>query len=68
MRPRDTYERVSGSWRSRPLKLYLSCLGLVVGVLTIYQSIAGTESPLVVGVALSGVSAISLVGQLLATR
>ena len=68
MSSRDTYEKDSGVGSTRLLKAYLSGLGVVVGLLTMYQSTAGTDAPFVVGAALAAGSAVSLVAQLWVTR
>ena len=66
----DTYEKDSGVGSTWLLKAYLSGLGVVVGLLTMYQSTVGTDAPFpfVVGAVLAAGSAISLVAQRWATH
>jgi len=64
MGSRDTYEKDAGVGSTRLLKAYLSGLGVVVGLLTMYQSIIGTDALFVVGAVLAAGSAIYLVAQL----
>lgn len=67
MASRDTYDKDSGVGSTRLLKRYLSSLGIVVGLLTMYQSTAGTDSPFYIGAALAGGCAIYLVARLWVT-
>ena len=64
MGSRDTYEKDAGVGSTQLLKAYLSGLGIVVGLLTIYQSTAGTNGPFVVGAVLAAGGVLYLVAQL----
>ena len=64
MGSRDIHEKRSGDKPTRLLKLYLSCLLLVVGVLAIYRSTGRTDGLFLFGAALTGGSTVSLTAQL----
>lgn len=53
MSGRDSYEKENTSANTRLAKLYLGVVGLVVGLLTVYQSVVGVTAPFGIGVALT---------------
>lgn len=54
----DIFEKVNTTANTRLLKLYLGCVGLLIGLLTIYQSTTGTDAPFWGGVTVALGSAI----------
>jgi hypothetical protein len=58
MRAGDTFEKVNTTANTRLLKLYLGTVGLLVGLLTIYQSTTSTNAPFWGGIAVTLGSAI----------
>lgn len=60
MSSRDTYEKENIGSNTRLLKLYLAAVVFFVGLLTVYQSMTGSNGPPVVGVVVAGVGAISI--------
>jgi dolichyl-phosphate-mannose--protein O-mannosyl transferase len=55
---RDTYEKQNTSGNRRLLKLYLGSVGILVGVLTVYQSTTETVAPFWAGVCVAVGSAL----------
>ena len=60
---RDSYEKENTARSTRLLKRYLAWVGLLVGLLTMYQSTVGIESPFYLGTGLTGASASYLLAQ-----
>lgn len=60
MSNRDKYEKENTGSNIRLLKLYLAVVGFIVGSLTVYQSMTGTDAPVAAGVVVAGVSAFAI--------
>ncbi|MFB6233294.1 MAG: hypothetical protein ABEH61_03450 [Haloarculaceae archaeon] len=56
----DKFEKVNTDANTRLLKLYLGSVGLLIGLLTMYQSTTGTDAPFWGGVVVTLGSAIYL--------
>ena len=63
MDSRDSYEKENTTKSTRLVKLYFACVGLLIGLLIMYQSTVGVESPFYVGAALATGSAAYLLVQ-----